>query len=351
MVRALLTALAFAALALPAISGTSAVVRADDSLPPPARPVVPGATPASPVPTPARPYPAPVPSPAPPPPAAPAPATGPSEYRLVAGDEVTIEVVLPSSVEVETGNLFRAPVKIVVANGGVVDLPKSPGVRLEARTRGEIRGDVQTNLRANGVSNQAEVLVNVTKYAPRYVFVVGSVNKTVEVSPFTRTTILQVFAHCGDTMKDADMRQVRVSSRGRLRTLDVRAVLLSGGTSPDAYVEADDVVIIDEKPAKPEPVIPSVYIGGFVRSPGAYRLYDSGQVNQPITILKAIFLAGGFAEYAYQDEVVLRRNVGGKIEQYKLDLEKVLKGKRGALNEDADVTLQQGDIIYVRGSG
>jgi len=334
-----------AALAVVALLGATAGARADDSLPPPSRPGVPGATPGGAAP--GRPAPAPSPAPAP----AASPTLGPTEYRLAAGDEVTIEVVLPSSVEAETGNLFRAPTRIVVANGGVVDLPKSPGVRLEARTRTEIRGDVQANLRNAGVSNQAEVLVNVTKYAPRFIFVVGAVNKTVEVSPFTRTTILQVFAHCGDAMKDADMRQVRVSSRGRMRALDVRALLISGGTAPDAYVEADDVVIVDEKPAKPESAIPSVYIGGFVRSPGAYRLVDSGQLNQPITILKAIFLAGGFADYAYQDEVVLRRNVGGKIEQYVINLEKVLKGKRGALNEDADVTLQQGDIVYVRGSG
>lgn len=335
-----------AALALVVVLGSSASVRGDDPLPPPSRPGIPG-------PAPVRPTPAPSPSAVPPPSAVPAaaPATGAPEYRLVAGDEITIEVVLPSSVEAETGNLFRAPTKIVVANGGVVDLPKSPGVRLEGRTRTEIRGDVQANLRTNGVSNQAEVLVNVSKYASRFVFVVGAVNKTIEVSPFARTTILQVFAHCGDAMKDADMRQVRVSSRGRMRSLDVRAVLLSGGTSSEAYVEADDVVIVDEKPAKPEAAVPSVYVGGFVRDPGAYRLYEPGQPGQPKTILKAIFDAHGFADYAYQDEVVLRRNVGGKIEQYVINLERVLKGKRGALSEDADVPLQQGDIIYVRGSG
>lgn len=330
--------------------------RADDRLPPPVpRPVAPGAG--------SRPV-------APPPAAAPAPgggvqgprpgagvATPPTpiaasssgDYRLAPGDEITIEVIVPANIEAETGNLFRTPTLVVVSNGGEVDLPKSPGVRLEGRTRGEVRADIQRNLKTAGVSAQAEVLVNVTRFATRYISVVGAVNKTIEVSPFARTTILQVFATCGDSMKDADMRSVQVNSKGRRRVIDVRAVLQSGGTSPDAYLEPDDVVIVDERPARPEPVIASVYVGGFVRAAGAYRLHDSS--GQPITVLKAIFLAGGFAEFAYMDEVILRRAVGGRVEQYQLNLEKVLKGKKGAQTSEDDVVLQAGDVVFVRGSG
>ena len=359
---------------------------ADDSLPPGQRPVVPSPGPVPvplPVPIPApNPVPAPspgirpvlpipvappspagasvVPAPRPTPPVGSPPAGLPlalaavSDYRISPGDEVSIEVVLPASVEAETGNLFKSPTKIVVANDGVVDLPKSPGVRLDGRTRVEIRTQVQANLKAAGVSNQAEVLVNVTKYAVRFISVFGAVNRTVEVSPFSRMTILQVFAHCGEGMgegmKNADLRTVRIYSRGRMRTLDVRGLLVSGGMTPDAYLDADDVVIVDEKPPKPDPVVPSVYIGGFVREPGAYRLYDPGQPGQPITLLKAIFNARGFAEFAYQDEVVLRRVVNGEVTQQVINLERMLKGKKGPTIAD-DPVLQQGDIVYVRGSG
>lgn len=331
---------------------------ADDPVPPSGpRPVVPGPPPAPGSPRPVAPIPvAPpivgggVPAPRPSPTPVPSPTPSPfPEYRLSPGDEVSIEVVLPASIESETGNLFRAPTKIVVANNGVVDLPKSPGVRLDGRSRTDVRAEIQANLRGAGVSTQAEVLVNVTKYAPRYVYVVGAVNKTIEVSPFARTTILQVFAHCGEAMKDADMRAVRISSRGRMRGVDVRGVLQSGGTSADAFVDPDDVVILDERAPKPEIAIPSIDVGGFVRNPGAYRLYEPGQ-SQPLTILRAITRAGGFAEFAYLDEVVLRRVEGGAVKQYVIDLEKVLKGKRGTLSSDADVALQAGDIVYVRGS-
>ncbi len=344
-----------------------ATASADDPLPPPVgpRPVVPGPVPGPSVPAgqppgarPVLPIPAPaptaggagaVPAPRPAPPPVPVPASV-SDYRVAPSDEVTIEVVLPSNVETETGNLFKSPTRIVVANDGTVDLPKCPGVRLDGRTRVEIRSQVQAGLKAAGISSQAEVLVIVSKYGPRFIYVVGAVNKTVEVSPFARTTILQVFAHCGDAMKDADMRAVRISSRGGMRSLDVRGVLLSGGVTSEAYVDPGDVVMVDAKPEKPVPVIPSVYIGGFVREPGAYQLYEPGRPGQPITLLKAIFNARGFADFAYQDEVVLRRVVDGQMTQQVINLERVLKGKRGPTLTD-DPVLQQGDIVYVRGSG
>jgi len=98
------------------------------------------------------------------------------------------------------------------------------------------------------------------------------------------------------------------------------------------YIEAPEVsVIINEVNS------PKIYVMGKVNSPGVFPL------RSEITVLQAITLAGGFAEWAKKSKVIILRKIGQKDKRIVVNIDRVIDGKRGA----EDVRLQPGDRIIV----
>lgn len=82
---------------------------------------------------------------------------------------------------------------------------------------------------------------------------------------------------------------------------------------------------------------PKVSIFGEVKKPDVYP------IKQKTTVLGAIALAGGFTEFAKQDEVRVIRNGSARQQQFKLDLKSMLRGK------DQNVFyIEPGDTVYVQ---
>jgi polysaccharide export outer membrane protein len=81
---------------------------------------------------------------------------------------------------------------------------------------------------------------------------------------------------------------------------------------------------------------PKVSVAGEVKKPDVYP------IRQKTTLLGVIALAGGLTEWAKKDKVVVIREGKSGPEQFKLDLESILKG-----NKDAIFYVQPGDTIYV----
>ncbi len=76
---------------------------------------------------------------------------------------------------------------------------------------------------------------------------------------------------------------------------------------------------------------------GEIKNPGAFSL------DTDATVLDAVAKAGGWTQDAKTSNVLLLRNVGGKLETRSLDMEAVLKGGNLAYNQ----RLQRNDIVYV----
>jgi polysaccharide export outer membrane protein len=81
---------------------------------------------------------------------------------------------------------------------------------------------------------------------------------------------------------------------------------------------------------------PKVSVSGEVKKPDVYR------IKQKTTVLAAIALAGGFTEFAKQDKVTVIRDGANGPEQFKLNLDSMLRGK----NENI-FYIQPGDTIWV----
>ena len=78
-----------------------------------------------------------------------------------------------------------------------------------------------------------------------------------------------------------------------------------------------------------------VYITGKVKNPGAYE-YQNG-----LTALNLCIVAGGFDEASAPNMATLCRNMQGEQKIYKIDLNKVMKGK------SVDLSLMPGDRFNI----
>jgi polysaccharide export outer membrane protein len=81
----------------------------------------------------------------------------------------------------------------------------------------------------------------------------------------------------------------------------------------------------------------NIFVLGQVESPGQYPL------QQDLTVLQALSLAGGLAEWADKGDVVILRKENGKHSRIKFDYKNVSKGK----HLEKNIVLQPGDTIIV----
>ena len=80
-----------------------------------------------------------------------------------------------------------------------------------------------------------------------------------------------------------------------------------------------------------------IYVLGRVGKPGPLQL------TRPVTVLQALAMAGGLAEFADKDGITILRTVGGRQIRIPYRYDDVVKGKGAG----ADIVLQAGDVIFV----
>lgn len=88
---------------------------------------------------------------------------------------------------------------------------------------------------------------------------------------------------------------------------------------------------------------PEIYVLGFVKSPGLYKLPDRG-----VGIIQAVAMAGGFLDDAKQSQTVLMRATEEGFLMRTFDLSSL---QEAGLAELAYLDLQPYDIVYVPRSG
>lgn len=80
-----------------------------------------------------------------------------------------------------------------------------------------------------------------------------------------------------------------------------------------------------------------VYVTGQVNKPGPYLLNDN------MTVLQMLAVAGGLQEWADADHILVMRTENGKTQSYKFNYKDVRKGKSLQQN----IPLKPGDTIVV----
>lgn len=133
---------------------------------------------------------------------------------------------------------------------------------------------------------------------------------------------------------------VRVRPDGRISTVLIDDMEVAGRTSR----EVDDLITARYSKLFKDPSVTiivrefanvKVYVGGEVGQPGTIPLIGE------MTVVGAVFQAGGFRSTARTDNVVLVRNESGTAVARRLNVERALARGEG------DVKLQPFDIVYV----
>jgi Periplasmic protein involved in polysaccharide export len=146
-------------------------------------------------------------------------------------------------------------------------------------------------------------------------------------------------------------RIARIDSQGRINLPLVGEVAIAGLKVSEAqsviekayqdgrYLRTPRVTITVEEYAPRE-----VSIQGQVRSPGRYPL----PIEASMTILELVTRAGGFTDTAKGTAVRITRILpDGSKQNFEVDVESLIKGRRGANVQDNSLVLEPGDIIFV----
>jgi signal peptidase I len=187
---------------------------------------------------------------------------------------------------------------------------------------------------------RVEVLVK--KYMGRTVTLLGAVQSQIRqptgpgiYSIKGKTTLSYLIINAGGFAKEAELRNVRITSReGIIQKVNLFEIMFAGEVAKDIIVENGDIIYV---PYKAETEEYSIFILGEVRKPGIYKL------TPDLTALQSLVKAGGYKNEALLDEIRIIR--GG------LDNPQVIVANTKAVIERGDVTkdviLQNKDIIYI----
>jgi len=114
-----------------------------------------------------------------------------------------------------------------------------------------------------------------------------------------------------------------------MRTMDLKHVLAE---KLEGFVDNPEVTVtVLESHSK------NFYIIGKINRPGTYPL------SPDMTVLQALSVAGGFAEWADKDSIRIIRRSGGTEEIIGFDYDKIMSGK----NLEQNILLEPNDTILV----
>ncbi|MDP3029166.1 MAG: SLBB domain-containing protein [Deltaproteobacteria bacterium] len=197
----------------------------------------------------------------------------------------------------------------------------NPDLATDARVSGEGRmmfpliGEVDVNglsatevgrkialLLENGYIKNPQVAVFIVEYKSKKVTVLGEFTKPGLVELRGNSMLLEVISNAGGVTVNAGETlyiQRKVAKGGGVKkedvtvTIDLRKLLEEGDVTANVPVLDGDSIYV--------PRAAFVYVNGEVKNPGAYK------ITKGLTVLKAITIAGGFTQKAWQGRTKIIR--------------------------------------------
>ncbi len=240
------------------------------------------------------------------------------------GDAITITVFDISELSGE----FR------VSQTGQVDLPLIGKVSVDGLTADQAATEIQAKLKSGGFVLHPQVTVLISQYTSQGADVMGQVARPGIYPTLGQRRLLDMITLAGGV----------TGSAGNLVTIIHRKdphhpEYLALAQTPQGYkVQANPVILPGDTIVVQKSGI--VYILGAVERPGGYLINN----NEPLSLVQALALAGGNRVTSNIRDVRLIRKVRSGKEEVKLNLKKIYLGK------EADIAVNDGDIVYVPSS-
>lgn len=223
---------------------------------------------------------------------------------------------------------------VAVMSDGSISFPYIGTINVKGMTVEEIKKVITEKLASDYIKYPV-VLVSIATNKSIDFFVYGEVSHPGKFPFEDNMTVLKAVSLAGGITPDGLYGSIRLKRKRRDKHKYTEIVINlkrkgKGNTGGDLQIQADDLIIVSRNK--------DFFVYGEVIKPGKYILEDN------MTVLKAISLAGGFTKYGSSDKVKILRTVPGKAEceSIKIDMRAAIKGQSGK-----DIRLESNDILVV----
>lgn len=257
-----------------------------------------------------------------------------TEYKIGIDDILELNVLQPDTFST----------RVTVSPDGSITFPYIGEVKVRGMTLKQIKLEIETRL-ADGFMKYPLVNVLLLESRSRKFFIYGDVAKPGAYALEKEVTVLQAIALSGGFTRFNSSSRVSILRPFENRKLgfqtievDIKAAM-RGFSSANPVVQADDMVMVSQG---------TFFVYGEVVNPGVYPLEEG------MTIMKAISVAGGFSSFGSPSRVKVMRPEEGSAGYHTLDLRNdtsmksssALSGKL-EIDTQADLFLKPGDVVSV----
>jgi polysaccharide biosynthesis/export protein len=240
------------------------------------------------------------------------------------GDQVDIEVF-------DTPELSGT---VRVSQTGEVNLTVLGNIQIAGLTPNQAARKIESELKARGLLVDPHVTVAIGEYANQGATLMGEVH-TPGVYPTLGTRrLLEMIALAGGPTTNAGRVATIIHRDAPQHPQNIVLVATNNqlGAQENPVILPGDTVVIGRAGI--------IYVLGDVTRAGGY-LIDN---NEPLSLIQALTLAGGWTHTTAQSKVILIRKVPEGREEIKLDLSHMVHG------EQADIKVRDGDIVFLPSS-
>ena len=222
-----------------------------------------------------------------------------------------------------------------VADDGSITLPLLGRLQVGGLTKGELEALIAKLLEERYVRNP-QVTIFVKEYESKKVAVSGAVKKPDTYEMLGEKTLLEMISLAGGLDKDLGKEIIifRAQDDGSAQRIavDLDKLVYEADPALNVAVMPGDIVYV--------PAVEKVriFVTGAVRTPNLYEVPRS----EPVTVLKAVTLAGGTTDRAAESKVqIIRTDGNGQRVTIPVNLKKVKRGKA------EDPILMKDDLVLV----
>jgi len=237
--------------------------------------------------------------------------------------------------EVRVFDLEELDQTVRVSDDGSITLPLLGRLAVAGLTKGELEGLIARLLEERFVRDP-QVTLFVKDYESRKVAVSGAVRSPATYEMLGDKTLLEMISLAGGL--DGDLGKEIVIFRRRADgatdrvAIDLEGLVYGADPALNLTILPGDIIYV------PEVERVRIFVSGAVSKPDLYEVPR----DQPVTVLKAITLAGGTTDRASEKRVqILRTGPNGEKTTILVNLRKIKRGKAD------DIVLQKDDVVLV----
>lgn len=248
-----------------------------------------------------------------------------SDYRIGRQDLLEIEVF----------DVDELDQTVRVGDDGSITMPLLGRLAVAGLTKTELEGLIARLLEERFVKDP-QVTVFVKEYESKKIAVTGAVKKPGTFEMLGQKTLLEMISLAGGLDVEPGpqiiiFRRAEDGSTARV-PVDLERLVYEADPALNLPLVPGDIVYV------PSVEKVRIFVSGAVKNPNLYEVPR----NEPVTVLKAITLAGGTTDRAAEKRVqVMRTDDDGQRVTLNVDLRKIKRGKA------EDPILNKDDIVLV----